>query len=85
MWARKQKKSEDVMVRIRNTESAIKHPDKKAMEWMHRKPYEGMKQNAKQEIIEGSEGKKENGKAEDDKRTIGELPELQGRHPGAAI
>ncbi len=39
MWARKQKKSEDVMVRIKNTESAIKHPDKKAMEWMHRKPY----------------------------------------------
>lgn len=30
MWARKQKKSEDVMVRIKNTESAIKHPDKKS-------------------------------------------------------
>ena len=47
MWARKQKKSESVMVRIKNTESAIKHPDKKAMEWMHRKLYE-VKKNANQ-------------------------------------
>lgn len=40
MWARKQKKSESDMVRVKNTEQAIKHPDKNAMEWMKRKPYE---------------------------------------------
>lgn len=49
MWERKQKKSEDVMVRIKNTESAIKHPDKKAMEWMRRKPYEVVKKNEDKE------------------------------------
>lgn len=40
MFVRKQKKSEGTIARIKNTEPAIKHPDKKAMEWMRRKPYE---------------------------------------------
>ena len=39
MWKRHQKKSEDIIDRIKNTEPAIKHRDKKAEEWMKRKPY----------------------------------------------
>lgn len=39
MWKRHQKKSEDTIDRIKNTEPAIKHRDKKAEEWMKRKPY----------------------------------------------
>ena len=39
MWKRHQKKSEDTIARIKNTEPAIKHRDKKAEEWMKRKPY----------------------------------------------
>lgn len=49
MWARKRKKSEDTMVRIKNTESAIKHPDKKTLEWMRRKPYEVVRKNENKE------------------------------------
>ena len=39
MQKRHQKKSEDTIARIKNTEPAIKHRDKKAEEWMKRKPY----------------------------------------------
>lgn len=39
MWKRHQKKSEDTIARTKNTEPAIKHRDKKAEEWMKRKPY----------------------------------------------
>ena len=39
MWKRHQKKSEDTIARIKNTEPDIKHRDKKAEEWMKRKPY----------------------------------------------
>ena len=31
MWQRKQKKSEGNLTRIKNTEQAIKHPDKKSI------------------------------------------------------
>lgn len=49
MWQRKQKKSEGNLVRIKNTEQAIKHPDKKALEWMRRKPYEVVRKNEDKE------------------------------------
>lgn len=49
MWQRKQKKSEGNLARIKNTEQAIKHPDKKAMEWMRRKPYEVVRKNEDKE------------------------------------
>ena len=39
---RHQKKSEDTIARIKNTEPAIKHRDGKAEEWMKRKPYGGI-------------------------------------------
>lgn len=39
---RHQKKSEDTIARIKNTEPAIKHRNKKAEEWMKREPYGGM-------------------------------------------
>lgn len=51
MWKRHQKKSEDTIVRIKNTEPTIKHRDKKTEEWMKRKPYGGRmkyEQNTKQ-------------------------------------
>lgn len=55
MHQRHQKKSEGAIARIKNTNSAIKHRDKKAEEWMKRKPYGGMtkhEQNAKQETTD---------------------------------
>lgn len=55
MWKRHQKKSEDTIARIKNTEPAIKHRDKKAEEWMKREPYGGMirrEQNTKQETTD---------------------------------
>lgn len=45
MWKRHQKKSEDTIARIKNTETAIKHRDKKAEEWMKREPYGGITRN----------------------------------------
>lgn len=42
MRKRQQKKSEDTIARIKNTEPAIRNRDKKAEEWMKRKPYGGM-------------------------------------------
>ena len=45
MWKRHQKKSEDTIARIKNTEPAIKHRDKKAEEWMKREPYGGITRN----------------------------------------
>ena len=55
MWQRKQKKSEDAIARIKNTDPAVKHIDKKAEEWMKRKPYEGVwkhEQDTKQKITD---------------------------------
>lgn len=49
MWQRKQKKSEDTIARIKNTDPAIKHPDSKALEWMRRKPYEVTRKNEDKE------------------------------------
>lgn len=49
MWPRKQKKSEDTIARIKNTDPAIKHPDSKALEWMRRKPYEVTRKNEDKE------------------------------------
>lgn len=49
MWKRKQKKSEDTIARIKNTDPAIKHPDNKALEWMRRKPYEVVIKNEDKE------------------------------------
>lgn len=49
MWPRKQKKSEDAIARIKNTDPAIKHTDSKALEWMRRKPYEVTRKNEDKE------------------------------------
>ncbi len=49
MWPRKQKKSEDTIARIKNTDPAIKHPNTKALEWMRRKPYEVVGKNEDKE------------------------------------
>ena len=40
MWKRKRKKSEENIMRYKIMNEVFAHPDRKALEWMQRKPYE---------------------------------------------
>lgn len=54
-YKRHQKKSEDTIARVKNTNQAIRHRNEKAEEWMKREPYGGLikhEQNTEQKVTD---------------------------------